>query len=341
MKQMWPILRGLLSALQHLHNCGIVHADITLNNILILKDGTPVLIDFGAARKLIQGQTRSGNPSPKAGTDGFAPPEHYMSRSKTEVRNDIYGAGAVLYACIAGKPPPTAWERVELDRYTPAATVGRHRYTRAFLAAIDRALEFDPNRRPHSIAEFERELLRRPLWQRLVATGVLAALVAGAAAGAYEAINHYTHLRKAVNITLDERNKERMRGDSLAKDLQRRNLELETLKMSERELRAEIQARRREIGKLEREIAQQLRDQRTIQVGAYPTEAEARRRLEEVRAKAADVLSMARTLVQSVAARNGRQLYRARFSGFDAASAASACKSLNELKIECHVPTDG
>ncbi len=77
----------------------------------------------------------------------------------------------------------------------------------------------------------------------------------------------------------------------------------------------------------------------SIQVGAYASAAEATRQLEATKAKSGALLAQARPVTQAVAS-GGRQLYRARFAGFDAAAAAAACNDLRRLQIDCQVTRD-
>ena len=77
-----------------------------------------------------------------------------------------------------------------------------------------------------------------------------------------------------------------------------------------------------------------------IQIGAFSSEAEALRRLQDAKAKAAGVLGGSRPFTQLVTSA-GRQLYRARFQGFDAAGAANACNELRRQQIDCLVTAPG
>ncbi|MFM9939127.1 MAG: protein kinase domain-containing protein [Hyphomicrobiaceae bacterium] len=170
-----PIAAGLVAALRHVHAKGLVHSDISLNNVLIADTG-PVLIDFGAARQAAFNPDLTG---PRVATPGFASPEQYVPDAKMKFQNDIYALGAVLYACVTGAPPPPAPKRLEGEPYTPAAIAARKYYPREFLAAIDRALDLDPNRRVRSVEEFGRDLFHRPVWPKLAASLVLGLVVVG------------------------------------------------------------------------------------------------------------------------------------------------------------------
>lgn len=77
----------------------------------------------------------------------------------------------------------------------------------------------------------------------------------------------------------------------------------------------------------------------SIQVGAYASAADATRQLDATKAKSGALLAQATPLAQTVTS-GGRQLYRARFTGFDAPGAAAACNELRRLQIDCQVARD-
>lgn len=101
-EQFFTVSLGLLEALSYLHTRRppILHLDIKPTNILIREDGTPVLIDFGAAVFLSAALTDAGY----SGTPGFAAPEQYGGNS-VDVRTDLYGFGASMYYCLYGSAP--------------------------------------------------------------------------------------------------------------------------------------------------------------------------------------------------------------------------------------------
>jgi tRNA A-37 threonylcarbamoyl transferase component Bud32 len=93
----------------HEREVPIIHRDIKPANIKITPEGKPVLIDFGLAKLQTGGPTRT---AAQGVSPGFAPPEQYMAKGKTDARTDIYGLGATLYACLTGKDPPEAPSRL-------------------------------------------------------------------------------------------------------------------------------------------------------------------------------------------------------------------------------------
>ena len=147
----------MLDALDLIHSARCYHRDVAPDNILILENGRPVLLDFGAARRVIGDMTQALTVILKP---GFAPVEQYANGP--EMRQgpwtDIYAFAAVLYYCITGKAPIPAVARMMRDTMVPAREAGRGAYDDAFLAAIDHALAVRIEDRTQSIAQFREEL---------------------------------------------------------------------------------------------------------------------------------------------------------------------------------------
>jgi WD40 repeat protein/tetratricopeptide (TPR) repeat protein len=108
----WPARRAaqlvetLARAMHHAHRQGIVHRDLTPNNVLLTCDGQPKITDFGLAKILIGGGPTLTQTGVFMGTPSYAAPEQAAGKTK-EVgpAADVYALGAILYECLTGRPP--------------------------------------------------------------------------------------------------------------------------------------------------------------------------------------------------------------------------------------------
>jgi serine/threonine protein kinase len=148
------VLEPLLDGLVRVHAASIWHRDIKPSNILIRPDGSPVLIDFGAARRDMVGAGRSVM---SVFSPAYAAPEQVYGAGTQGPWTDIYALGATLYHAITGNKPTNAAERLHGASYTSAVQAAQSDYSQAFLFAVDAALELKPEDRPQSITEW-REL---------------------------------------------------------------------------------------------------------------------------------------------------------------------------------------
>ncbi len=146
------ILDALLDGLAHLHEANIWHRDIKPSNILIRPDGSPVLIDFGAARKDVAKETKS---IMVFFSPAYAAPEQIHAMGDQGPWTDIYGLGATLYKAVTGVVPTNAAKRLQNEAYIPAATAAKGAYKPAFLMAIDAALDLLPRNRPQSVVQWK------------------------------------------------------------------------------------------------------------------------------------------------------------------------------------------
>jgi serine/threonine protein kinase len=157
------LLLPLLDGLDHVHAAGFIHRDIKPANLFIRTDGTPLLIDFGAARQaLLTGQMQTMT---SFVSKGYAAIEQYSSKGDRQGPwTDIYGMGATLFRAITGMLPADAIDRSEAlshgtsDILSRLADIAAGRYSTGFLRAIDHAIAFRAQDRPQSIAEWRREI---------------------------------------------------------------------------------------------------------------------------------------------------------------------------------------
>lgn len=146
----------LLDGLDEVHSNGLLHLDIKPGNIYLRADGSPVILDFGAARQALQGEEEylQGMYTP-----GYAAPEQYRGRSDLGPWTDLYAIGACLYACLSGSAPQPANERIKHDQLESAQKRWRGSYSSNFLALIDHCLQLDRHARPHDARALQQALL--------------------------------------------------------------------------------------------------------------------------------------------------------------------------------------
>ena len=165
--ELMAILLPLLSALQTVHEAGLLHQDIQPSNIYLReKDQSPVLLDFGAARYTLDSSLRNIN---MVITPGYAAFEQYQTEKDTQGPwTDIYGLGAILYHTISGKPPIEATEREDIislhkkaDPLVPATQIGHKRYSKHLLLGIEAALKVYQKDRPENVEQWIEILLKR------------------------------------------------------------------------------------------------------------------------------------------------------------------------------------
>ena len=150
------ILYPLLSALEVVHQADFLHRDIKPGNIVLRdSDGSPVLLDFGAARQAVGAKSRSVT---SIVTPGYAPIEQYSSRGRQGAWTDIYALGGVCYRALTGDVPEDATDRVRHDPLVPVAQRCAGRASQGLLAAVDWALSVDEGDRPQSVGAWREAM---------------------------------------------------------------------------------------------------------------------------------------------------------------------------------------
>jgi hypothetical protein len=146
----------LLNGLREVHSNKLLHLDIKPANVYVRNDGTPLLIDFGAAR---QTMSEEGIKLPPTYTPGFASPEQHARRELLGPWSDIYSVGATLYAALAAAAPPPADQRLERDALVPARRAWSGKYSAELLDIVDWCLQLDHLERPQSVFALQKSLL--------------------------------------------------------------------------------------------------------------------------------------------------------------------------------------
>jgi serine/threonine protein kinase len=156
--QVKEILIKVLDAVDLVHKNDLLHRDISPDNILLDKWGSPVLIDFGAAREEASRETRALS-AVLIVKDGYSPQEFYFAGGKQGPSSDLYALGASFYHLISGSPPPNSQTRMaEFAGNNPdpcEPLEGRFpEFDQTFLATIDKAMQILPKSRIQSAQEW-------------------------------------------------------------------------------------------------------------------------------------------------------------------------------------------
>jgi hypothetical protein len=141
-----------------IHAARWYHRDIAPDNVVMLAGtGRPLLLDFGAARRVIGESTQALTAILKP---GYAPIEQYaeVPGMKQGAWTDVYALAAVVYWAITGKTPPAAVGRMLNDTCEPLASLAAGRYSERLLRATDMALAVMPEQRTRSVDEFRRQI---------------------------------------------------------------------------------------------------------------------------------------------------------------------------------------
>lgn len=155
--QLQHIFLPLLDGLDYIHKQNLLHRDIKPTNILLTADDSPVLIDFGSARFMIN----SKKPFTQLLTPKFAPIEQYGTNGEEHTPAvDIYSLSVCLYQAITGKLPDAAPDRIYHDNLPKLAKNTHYTkiYTEKWLAAIDKGLSVQAHDRFQTAREMYNAL---------------------------------------------------------------------------------------------------------------------------------------------------------------------------------------
>lgn len=148
------IIIPLAAALDEVHKEGIIHRDISPDNIFITKDKKIKLLDFGAARSATVGYSKSLSVIVKP---GYAPPEQYRSKGEQGPWTDVYALAATLYRMITGEVPVESMERAGKDTLKLPSKSGV-KISKGMENAIMNAMQISFENRTQTMEQFIHEL---------------------------------------------------------------------------------------------------------------------------------------------------------------------------------------
>lgn len=148
------IIHPVMEALKAIHAEGVVHRDISPDNIFILKSGQVKVLDFGAARLSVGDEEKTLSVVLKP---GYAPPEQYRSKSRQGPFTDIYALGATLYRMLTGTAPEESVDRLVDDQIVLPSTINPE-IDKKLENVILKAMAINATLRFQSIDELEKAL---------------------------------------------------------------------------------------------------------------------------------------------------------------------------------------
>ena len=141
------LMTPIMQALAEVHKHGIIHRDISPDNIMVQNDGRLILLDLGAAKDLdIQGKDGTMQSSQMVAKQGFSPVEQYGRDGKIGSWTDVYAMAATIYYCCTGVLPPSATDRMIEDTLTC-----RPRLTKEEFDVLAFCMSVLPQKRPQNM----------------------------------------------------------------------------------------------------------------------------------------------------------------------------------------------
>ncbi len=199
------VLDPLLGAIEKLHSEGVYHRDIAPDNIQIEPDGHPVLLDFGAARRVLSDKSQALTAILKP---AYAPIEQYAEAGSVKQGpwTDIYALGATLHFLLLGRPPSPATARAVHDDASALTTLALPACSENFLHIVDWMLAPRPVDRPQSVAALRDVLegraatpLRRAAAQQPASDWDRTVIMPSSQAGATTLVVPSTHQQPAAS----------------------------------------------------------------------------------------------------------------------------------------------
>lgn len=192
-----PIAADIMDALETVHREGVIHRDISPDNIYLCSNNVAKIIDFGTARSVLDGKSKS-----VILKKGYAPIEQYSSKGTQGPWTDVYALGATLYRALTGVVPPESPERQHYDELKRPSELGVS-LPGHVENAIMRALNVREADRFQSITAFKNELL--PVAASSMGGNIFTSLLNRGAAskkGITDVISNYVYTWAKLNPTL-------------------------------------------------------------------------------------------------------------------------------------------
>jgi len=153
------LFNGVCAGVREVHANKLLHLDLKPANIYLRSDGSPLLLDFGAARQTINIDAPMLAPMY---TPGFAAPELYSKAAALGPWTDIYSIGAAMYACMTRTMPQPVEARKNEDRSEEQLAKLAGSYSPELVDMVRACLALDPLVRPQSVFAMQKVLQAAP-----------------------------------------------------------------------------------------------------------------------------------------------------------------------------------
>ncbi len=175
-----PIFLPVAKALEIIHSVGLIHCDVSPDNICMQRGGVPKLLDFGAARVLLHGEAEASVIVLK---NGYAPPEQRFGR-KMGTWTDVYALAATVYHCVTGRVPPAAEERLNGEELLLPSQLGADIPGSAWEQALMKGMALHIEQRWQTVGELRKALENASVGHVSTSVPLEVACIAGVRAGA-------------------------------------------------------------------------------------------------------------------------------------------------------------
>lgn len=174
------VFHGVCNGLREVHANKLLHLDLKPANIYLRTDGSPLLLDFGAARQTLHSDAPMLAPMY---TPGFAAPDLYARGTSLGPWTDIYSLGASMLACMTGSTPQPVDARRTEDKMPAHLARLNGRYSPELAQLVESCLALDPLARPQSVFAIQKALQTAPARRPAAPASIPAPAAAPAAAG--------------------------------------------------------------------------------------------------------------------------------------------------------------
>ena len=152
-KQAKEIFVPAMQAMEQVHQAGLVHRDISPDNLMLTPDGRVMILDLGAAKDLA---INKGASSAMVVKGGFSPPEQYAQQGGSGSWTDVYAMAATMYHSLTGVVPPTAVDRMQGESVN-WALLASNGVPKHVISALQSAMALNAKERTQSMAELLRQ----------------------------------------------------------------------------------------------------------------------------------------------------------------------------------------